>query len=291
MMNKRSIFYTLSMALTPEEVAGMTKYPSFYEPFARINEEGPYRGKTIGRLEYYDMADEVFEVTEKLDGTGSRCIIIPHEEQFIIGSRNQLLAYNKDTLHFEQQHIVELSFLEMKHLTERLKEAQLDVLENGLVAIFFETIGRTILKRGKQYFPRDDKNDTGFKGQFNVFDIRVFHHSDIMNYLGIPRDEWHFRRCRSRGWMTPSEKRDFCEKNGLPYVPYLTTVKGSEIDTPEKACRWLQQFKTSTISGANCEGVVLKPIERCDDYRNESANIKTRVIFKLKFKDFPKEWQ
>ena len=71
MMNKRSIFYTPTMAITPEELSGMTKFPSFYEPFARLTkhdtDDRELRNKTVGKLEYDDIAKEEFEVTEKLD--------------------------------------------------------------------------------------------------------------------------------------------------------------------------------------------------------------------------------
>lgn len=131
------------------KVNSLTKYPSI-PTLHKIGE----RGMLTSELNVQFEKDEVLFVTEKIDGVNVR--ILMYGDEFIIGSREELLYHNNDALYNRELNIVE-NFLSLNYT--------IPPSVHTLMVLYGELYGANIGKHGKQY----GISSVGFRS----FDISV----------------------------------------------------------------------------------------------------------------------
>lgn len=128
-----------------EKINTLTKYPSILT-LHKFGERGRFTNDITTNIE-----GEIMYASEKIDGTNVR--IVCYGDDFLIGSRNNILHYSKDFYWDETMGIVE-QFYKKKLPT---------LVTNKLTIIFGELFGGKISSNSKNY----GKEDHGFR----VFDV------------------------------------------------------------------------------------------------------------------------
>jgi hypothetical protein len=132
----------------------LTKYPSILTYHA-LGERGRLRSE---RNRVFD-ADARVVVTEKLDGTNTRIVLLPETGEFLIGSREEWLHARGDVVSNPALGIVEAVRTTALRTAERLSDRR------GLVAIYGEVYGAKVTASSKEY-TAGDPSLVGFR----VFD-------------------------------------------------------------------------------------------------------------------------
>ncbi|MEL6733504.1 MAG: RNA ligase family protein [Bacteroidota bacterium] len=137
-----------------EKVNTLTKYPSILT-LHKFGERGRFTNGITTNIE-----GETMYASEKIDGTNVR--IICYGEEFLVGSRNNILHYSKDFYWDESMGIV-----------NQFYKMNLPVVQpDKLTIIFGELFGGKITANSKDY----GKEDHGYR----VFDIAIIDDLDIL---------------------------------------------------------------------------------------------------------------
>ena len=244
----------------------MTKYPSILT----LHKLGD-RGTLLDELTDSSISNnDTFYATEKIDGTNVRIIL--HGDEFIIGSRENLLYYSKDMLYDPAQGIVD-AIKSKVHLP----------YTNGLIVIYGELYGGNITSHSNWY----GKNALGFR----VFDICDYDYHNVdwitmlltMSHSQISRWREHEEDGilkYSQPFMTlddnyksrfiyefaPTINPINIDPNTITHLNAMTQMK---MNLPETKC------KLSEAGSGNCEGIVIRTADRSK-------------IYKLRFEDYQK---
>src|SRR3990172_4165188 len=97
---EQKTFEILWHTFPQDSLEGMTSFPSFYEPFLRLDKSAGKERQYKCLGERVPMPDVTYTITEKVDGTN--CAILGwhdgKEPHLLIRGREELLAYSGDRL-------------------------------------------------------------------------------------------------------------------------------------------------------------------------------------------------
>ena len=229
--------------------------------------------------------DTNFEAYEKLDGMNARIIITP-DFRYVIGSREELLHADGDTIISEKDGAVRA----LKPHAERIRGVCKDLhdgirdtasstgiklrdYEPDMVTVIFGEVFGGNIRGFKQY--------TGKKALgFRVFDACKIH--NISELLKRSREDiasnWRERE-KGQQFFSTTELKNLCQVMQLEMVP---RVKTDPLPTGLKdTYEWLKRAITKTHvrlddgAKANSEGLVIRTSDR-------------RLIAKIRHKDYEK---
>ncbi len=275
-------FAILGNRVSPENLEGMTRFPSFFEPFIKLDgsAEKEKRPKCLGAR--VPMPDGEYVMTEKVDGTNCSVIGWGDEKRgssMLIRGRNELLAYSNDYLWNDKDEMVTTLVPHAGHIQKYMESA----FPDALWMLCMELYGPGIGKRGAQY---------GAKKNARLFAARIFQGAHLKMFSEAPRDKYDsLRRVNKHVPFLPwSQVQDISSKCGLQTVPSFGTLEAKSIQSPEDVIRLLQSYKSSTTAqedggSVQNEGLVLWSQS---DYRHP---VEGEVLgaFKLKFEDYPRQ--
>ncbi|WP_246212247.1 RNA ligase family protein [Streptomyces abyssomicinicus] len=232
-----------------------TKYPSI-PTYHRLD---PKNGNLLE--EQTRFTGDVL-LTEKVDGTNGRIVLLPDGDYFI-GSREELLHARGDRVHNPALGIVD----ELKPLADRLEPRD----ARGRVTVFFlEVYGRKIGGAAKQY--------TGGNGVgHRLFDV-AFLQPDVLERSLEQISSW--RDAGGQDFGDEATLQEVAATNGIPLVPRLTTLPGDELPASvDGMATFLAERLPATRvalddgAGGTPEGIVLRTPDRS-------------VIAKARFQDY-----
>lgn len=240
-----------------DAINSLTKYPSILTYHAigdkgvlaeQLSEDKPFEGEVL--------------VTEKIDGTNSRIIFF--NDDYVIGSREELLYAKGDRIGNPALHIVATVKSLAEQISSTLKQDQLYVL-------YGETYGGVVTAASKQY--TSDKSSA-----FRVFDLINMPLSEVENVL--LQGHAKISGWRDRGGQTFVDSKSlkaFAESYALATVPALMQFNGDDLPrTLKDTFEWLGAFK-QTQAGINHAGIAEGVIVR-DHART--------MIRKIRFEDY-----
>lgn len=223
-----------------------TKYPSIetyhqLDPKTTLLQESPM---------LFD-GDQVV-LTEKVDGTNARIIVMP-DADFYIGSRTELFHAHGDRVWNTQLGIVDT--------LKSLADGGLYPAGTGLVKTFYlEVYGGGV---GSGY-----RNYTTNK---SVTDYRLFDISTVpLSVLEMPRDRIaSWRDHGGQQWATEERLRDVAREEIIELTPRVGTLDGSELPrTIEETLEWLKKYLPATNAAIDAtgrghgEGIVIRTPDR-----------------------------
>lgn len=236
-----------------------TKYPSI----PTLHEIGDRGNLAETRIEF---VGEVV-LTEKVDGTSSRIVLMP-DGDWLIGSREELLTARGDRVPNQALGIVAA----LAELAHRLKGEPTD----RITVFYLETFGARIGANGKQY------SGTGAVGH-RMFDLAY-----------IPTHVLDWDREKIAGWRDRGGQpfaaepvlRRAAEAEGIELTPRLGTIPASDLPTTvEETHDWLAATIPHTLAALDeqgrgqAEGIVLRTPSRSvtakarfEDYRRTLKN-------------------
>jgi hypothetical protein len=223
----------------------LTKYPSI--PTYHKLEKGVLGPELNVKFD----ADEVLYITEKIDGTNGRIILLP-DGDYLIGSREELLTHSKDLIHNPALGIVEALTPIAVDLSRRRWGGK------SLEVYYFEVYGGNIGKAAKQY------SREGLVGA-RCFDAQSIDNAD--DVLGLPIEQiaaW--RDGNNQDWRIESWK----DQSRLNFVPSLARIRKEDLPLSREDVKlWLECFpieKSRAVldeSGlGNFEGVIVHNLDR-----------------------------
>lgn len=275
MLFEQKTFDILDLQITPDMLEGMTRFPSFYEPFLRLGKdaERELRGKTLG--ERVAMPNAIYYITEKIDG--ANCQIIGWGDEMVIRSRTVLGAYSRGWLRQDKDDMVGTL---QPHL-ENIQELMRPLYPDRMWLLGAELYGSGVGKQGQRY--RSDKN-------VRLFSSRAFDRDALRLFVETPREQYdNLRRINEH---VPYAKfpvvSRIAEECGLSTVPKFGTIRGDDLQTPEDAMQLLAKYRSSQTAKEDggriqSEGLVLWSQE---DYVHPKEG-KVMAVYKIKFKDYP----
>jgi hypothetical protein len=243
---------------TPLDLAALnsaTKYPSIPTYHALdpkngglLEEAMPFTGDVV--------------LTEKVDGTNGRIVLMPDGDYFI-GSREELLYARGDRIGNPALGIVDA----LRPLADRLKPRD----EHGQILVFFlEVYGHKIGGAAKQYTAQ---GNVGYR----LFDIACIL-PDVLEWSREQISSW--RDGGGQRFCTEATLQRAADAEELQLTPRLGTVPAEELPaTVEGMHEWLGTTLPGTLvalddsAGGNPEGIVLRADDRS-------------VIAKARFQDY-----
>lgn len=275
-------FEICGLEIDQSTLDGMTKFPSFYEPFLRLGKEAEksLRGKCLG--ERVDMPDEEYPLTEKIDG--SNCQLMgwkdaKGESHMVLRSRTELLAYSRGWLWNDQEGVITT----MQPYVPKIEEYMHSKVPDALWMICMEFYGQGIGKRGKDYSKHKD---------VRMFGSRIFYEPQIKLFQDAPREKHDsLRRVNQHvPFLKWDEVAEIAANCGLKTTPFFGKISGKGIQKPEDAIELLKKHipsKTAEEDGGSLdsEGLVLWSQA---DYAHPIEGI-VMAAFKVKFEDYPRK--
>jgi hypothetical protein len=242
-----------------DKLNSATKYPSI-ETYHFL-EKGILADE---RTAFDDVDDEVEVVlTEKVDGTNTRIVLLPDGDWFI-GSREELLTAKGDRVYNPAQGIVEAALPLMKNI--RINETGSDFAQ----VLYLETYGHKIGGQAKQY------TGDGKVGH-RLFDVAYV---PLIVLDNSREDIAAWRDGGGQRWAIEASLQWIARNNNLELTPRLGTVKAGEMPVfLDSTHEWLGKLLPSTqvaLDSAGlgkAEGIVLRTTDR-------------KVIAKARFEDY-----
>lgn len=197
-----------------------TKYPSIPTYHQLDPEDGSL-------LETVMLFDGQVTLTEKVDGTNARIILLPDGDWFI-GSREELLIAKGDRVFNQMLSIVETLYSLARMVTLPIK---------SLAVLYLEVYGHGIGSNAKQY-------TTGKSTGYRLFDIAFVQ----PNVLGWPRDRIaSWRDHGGQDYIDESMLQQVSSDMGIPLTPRLGSVDAGELPVSiEDTHEWLTKHLPST---------------------------------------------
>lgn len=250
-----------------DKLNSMTKYPSIFT-YHKLGNKGTLQDEILRISENEDERDyRKLYVTEKINGTNVRIILL--NDDFIIGSRENLLYSKGDRIINETMDIVKNVVDIASDLSKRVK------VESGCVYVVYgELYGGTVGKEKKNY-----SNDSSKFG-FRVFDIMYSYEGLTRDILNQDRKTISFwRDCGNQIFLDEYMLADFCKGYDLERVPTLAEIEYSLLPKNiEDMYKFILPY-SKTIAGineyGNSEGIVIR-----DFYR--------KYIRKIRFEEYRK---
>lgn len=248
-----------------DKINSFTKYPSILT-LHKLGE----KGKLINELTT-DVSGEIMYGTEKIDGTNTR--IVCYGEEFLVGSRENILYYNSDLYFDPAQGIVEgmtnLDALDYIPVTDKL------------TVIYGEFYGGKVSSNSKWY----GQDKVGFR----VFDVAVYDDLSILD-RSIPQiSRWRETETENgiiygQNFLSIEEMINFMNDFQLlpkfQLVPLITTNFGQLSDySHQSVLNYLNTYISKTNVAlsdkamGNAEGIVLR------------TNDRSKIV-KIRFEDY-----
>jgi hypothetical protein len=230
----------------------MTKYPSI-PTYHELGEKGTLLEKTV-------QFDTGVILTEKIDGTNARIVLLP-DGNFVLGSREELLYAKGDLIGDPALGIVK----SLKALAEGLPQDM-----PGIAVVYCELYGGRVTAASKQYTSQQEVS-------WRLFDIAIIEDHDPLFCLPIQQ----IAGWRDRGgqyFLTEDELTDVASSFDIALTPRLGTVDSLPISI-EEAYEFLKATLPKTLSaidegaGGRPEGIVARDFSR-------------QAIAKLRFEDY-----
>ena len=258
-MNLRALVERIGLS----KLNSLTKYPSILTYHA-LGDKGrllPERNRTFA------PGARVL-VTEKVDGTNTRIVLLPATGEWLIGSREEWLHARGDLVASPALGIVEA----VRATAERCANSLTD--REGIVAIYGEVYGAKVTAASKQY-TGGDPSLVGFRlfdawsGSIDALVERV--ESSTPERLAAWRED-----CQ-QAWFDEDELRELSEKIQVEVAPRIEAKAPPE--GVEETLAWLKETlprtRVALSEGASGqpEGVVVRTPDRS-------------VIAKIRFEDY-----
>jgi hypothetical protein len=232
-----------------------TKYPSI-PTYHRLD---PKNGNLLE--EHAHFTGDVL-LTEKVDGTNGRIVLLPDGDYFI-GSREELLHAKGDRVHNPALGIVD----ELKPLADRLEPRD---AQDRITVLFLEVYGRKIGGAAKQY--------TGGNGVgHRLFDVASLP-ADVLDRSLEQISSW--RDGGGQDYADEAVLQKTAAVEDIPLTPRLATVPCSRLPgTVDAMAAFLAERLPATRvalddgAGGTPEGIVLRTSDRS-------------VIAKARFQDY-----
>jgi hypothetical protein len=197
-----------------------------------------------------DLGNGELIVSEKVDGTNSRIILMP-DGRYLIGSREELLHSQGDLIHNPALGIVDA----LKETAERISRT-IPAQEETILTVYLETFGGKTTAAAKQY---TSQREFGYR----VFDVNQVSVSQLDQTLEAI-SSW--REHGGQDFLDESALQKFAQKVELQLTPRLTSepVPASIEETHE----WLRATISKTLvaldpdAGGRPEGVVVRSPDR-----------------------------
>lgn len=225
-----------------------TKYPSILTYHA-LGE----RGALTEELTTFDGFDGMTYLTEKIDGTNGRIVLLP--DDYFIGSREELLYARGDRVGNPALGIVDA----LKPLAERLVESHRPDFHRPIVTLYVEVYGGKIGGQAKQYSAR------GTVGH-RLFDLSSME-MDVLNWSRARISSW--REGGGQDFLDVDDLRNVAEGWDVVPVPYLTVMGGGDLpkDVEGMAAFLAKHLPESQAgldetAGLRPEGLVLRDHDR-----------------------------
>jgi hypothetical protein len=229
-----------------------TKYPSILTYHTMIE-----RGRLSDTVQVPFADDDDIIVTEKIDGVNSRIILLDNND-FILGSREELLHASGDRIFNKSEGIV-----------EAVKDIAVDMSEFdfSFAVIFGEVFGgRT---------PKSSEYTSTRANGFRVFDIMYFTDTSFFWNILMNWDIANIAHWRDHGGQTYAteeilqfEAKEGCLKT-VGLTPRLGTIKGKDLPTShDGVLSWLNEISPESActmdldARGRSEGVVIKTPDR-----------------------------
>ena len=251
-----------------QRLNSLTKYPSiptFHEVDAKTG--------MLDGSKPVDFGGQLVSVTEKIDGTNARIIVFPNK-RFVIGSRENLLACNRDW-------ILNPEFGIVKELWDTASDlASQASLEDLFVRVyFFEVYGGRVGQEWKSY------NKSGETFGHRMFDVIELSDELTTELMSQPRE--HIASWRQHGgqpfvgWDRMLEIAQEANLQRVPTIEHRIDPRGIAFDGLQHTLTTLEGWfpggsEAVLESGAQNrpEGVVFKSLNN------------PRVTAKLRFQDY-----
>jgi hypothetical protein len=201
----------------------LTKYPSI-PTYHKLGDKGILLDETNVKFD----SDELVYLTEKIDGTNARIVLLPNGD-YLIGSRDNFLTYSGDVIANPSLSIVDT----LSDIVKKLNGVQ----HEGIIVLYLEVYGGKIGGQSKQY-------TTEFNTGARLFDSQVIDVYDELLKLEISQiASW--RDNNHQAWISPQYLYKYEEKGIVATVPALkeTTGKCLPVTILET-----QQYLSSVIS-------------------------------------------
>jgi len=238
----------------------LTKYPSI-PTYHSIGE----KGRLLDKLEVSFEGEPEIIVTEKVDGTNARVILLP-DKNFLVGSREELLHYHGDIIANPVLGIVDAirpSFGAWARLANHVQD------DDYVTVYFGEVFGSGVGNASKHY---TGEGLTGFR-LLDVFSI-----DDLRKKLQQTPEQIALWRDRGGQKFIDEQAFQFVSRDFMPTAPRLKVTRPlptSIVDTFE----WLMEVMPRSLcmldpkGTAKPEGVVVRTPDR-------------RKIAKIRYEDY-----
>lgn len=239
-----------------------TKYPSILTYHAMGD-----RGRLSDAVTVKFDPDDELVVTEKIDGTNVRVIV--SENDFIIGSREDLLYADGDLIRNPYRRIVD-AMLDLD-LISNIRDvlADLEIPPRaihdeapGVHVLYGELYGGKIGKGAKQY-------TSSGEFAFRLFDIAGFSNLVIHQLLALEREDIaQWRKQGEQHFWRHEARMHLCKEAKIPMVPLLHATTPPPTDLAS-AFSWLSSMlpqashaRLDTKAQGLAEGVVVRTADR-----------------------------
>ncbi|BAY61409.1 hypothetical protein NIES22_14740 [Calothrix brevissima NIES-22] len=238
----------------------MTKYPSI-PTYHALGDKGTLLEQTVT----FNVDDGEVILTEKVDGTNSRIILLP-DGNFVLGSREELLFAKGDLIGNPALGIVDA----LKNIADSLVRSH-----SGIMVTYLELYGGKITSASKQY---TSQQNVGWR----LFDVAVI--TDIETLFARPIQQiavW-----RDNGGQVFLDEKQLTQASidyGFALTPRIATVTSLPVtisETHEFLKAMLPQTNVALDAGAGgrAEGIVARTTTRS-------------AIAKLRFEDYERHRQ
>ncbi|MEH2169989.1 MAG: RNA ligase family protein [Nostoc sp.] len=230
----------------------MTKYPSI-STYHYLGDKGTLLEETV-------KFDGEVILTEKVDGTNSRIILLP-DGNFVLGSREELLFAKGDLIGNPALGIVDA----LKGVADSLPQAQ-----NSITVAYLELYGGKISAASKQYTAQQNVN-------WRLFDIAVITDIEIL-FTKVVQQLAAWRDNGGQVFLNEEELKLAAIDYGFELTPRITTIPAMPVsiqETHEFLKKIIPKTNVALDEGAKgrAEGIVARTISRS-------------AIAKLRFEDY-----
>lgn len=232
-----------------------TKYPSI-PTYHALGEKG--------RLlpEHVDLGNEPLVLTEKVDGTNSRIILMP-DGAYLIGSREELLHAKGDLIHNPAMGIVDA----LRPFADLLIEGR-SPAPNVVTTIYVETYGGKTTAAAKQY---TGERRIGFR----LFDVSVV---PVEQLEFSPEQISAWRESGGQSFFSETQLKEFSAEADVELTPRIECDSRLPVEISETH-EWLKSHLSATRvalddkAGGKPEGLVVRTVDR-------------KRIAKIRFEDY-----
>ena len=231
-----------------KKINTLFKYPSI-ETYHHLDPKGKY---IINKLTASNVLFSELEISEKIDGMNIR--IIMYKNDYIIGSRNNLIHYSDHSQVDRYGYIIE----------EKINN-YLQSYKDDVTVIFGELFGAEIQNGKSRYADGKLK-----QYDFRIFDAYSINYDQLNELLSQSIDKLSsWREHNNQPWYT-SEQLNQLATIVVPRVPFIKVVDSMPIDANE-TYEWLKEFKDSHVCQTSegttklfkrAEGVVIRNKDR-----------------------------